>query len=245
MRRRDFIKWSGSAALAAVAGRPSDLMVKGPPSQPAAAPTFYVSAQGDDNHPGTASLPFATLPRAQRAAREARNTSEPAKVVILEGTYYLETALTFRPEDSGTHGAPVMYAAQTGHHVTISGGRKLGCNWKPYQNGIMMTDVPAGLTFTQLFVNGKRQIRARYPNYDPSVPGRSGYLLAAGAIPHDAANPFAGPDEDMTFSTEAPRGIRFRPFHFLPAKVVEFAGRRNSYLSSGVLGELALDHPGN
>ncbi len=151
--------------------------------------------------------------RSERLARRG-STSEPVKVVMLEGTYYLETPLAFRSQDSGANGAPVMFAAETGHRVTISGGRKLACDWKPYQNGIMMTDVPAGLEFTQLFVNGKRQIRARYPNYDPSVPGKSGYLLAAGAIPHDAANPFAGPDEDMTFSTEAPRGIRFDPATF-------------------------------
>ena len=37
------------------------------------------------------------------------------------------------------------------------------------------------LEFTQLFVNGKRQIRARYPNYDGSDPKHySGYIPAAG-----------------------------------------------------------------
>jgi len=35
------------------------------------------------------------------------------------------------------------------------------------------------LDFTQLFINGKRQIRARYPKYDPSELGRSGFIRPA------------------------------------------------------------------
>ena len=46
-----------------------------------------------------------------------------------------------------------------------------------------LPEVGAGrLDFTQLFVNGKRQIRARFPNYDhknPLVSG-TGYINAAG-----------------------------------------------------------------
>jgi hypothetical protein len=33
----------------------------------------------------------------------------------------------------------------------------------------MMAHVPAGLCTHQLFVNGRRQILARYPNYDPAA----------------------------------------------------------------------------
>ena len=65
-----------------------------------------------------------------------------------------------------------------------------------------------------MFVNGKRQIRARYPNYDPSDPGKSGYLLAAGPILHDTPDPYQGSDADMTFAGEAPRGVRFDPATF-------------------------------
>ncbi len=70
-----------------------------------------------------------------------------------------------------------------------------------------LSEVRAGqLDFTQLFVNGKRQIRARFPNYDPDGVvnqaglverarfdpqlglDRPGYVLAAGAgkWPHQA-----------------------------------------------------------
>jgi hypothetical protein len=82
-----------------------------------------------------------------------------------------------------------MLPIPPGERVSISGGRKLACNWSPYKNGIMMASAPPGLEFTQLFINGKRQIRARYPNYDPSNPGRSGYVQPAGLIGLFSAEP--------------------------------------------------------
>jgi len=171
---------------------------------------FYVSPQGNDRNDGSASAPFATLQRAQEAVRQAKK-DRTVTVMVSAGTYYLEHSLTFTPEDSGTSQGRVVFAAAQGATVTLSGGRKLECRWVPYKDHILMTEVPAGLEFTQLFVNGKRQIRARYPNYDPSNPGKSGYIQAAGAVAPGTTYPFADSDEDMTFSTQAPRGVRFDP----------------------------------
>jgi len=213
------LKLSGSAALAAATvARGSADIPESLADLPRDAGTFYVSTRGDDETDGTATAPFATLQRAQRALREMKDGSASVKVVVLEGTYYLDSPLTFAPDDSGTSAAPILYAASPGQRVTISGGRKLACKWRSYKNGIMMTEVPPKLDFSQLFVNGKRQIRARYPNFDPSGPGNSGYILAAGPIPADMPNPYAGADEDMTFSTQAPRGIRFDPTAFSKKK---------------------------
>ena len=211
MRRRDFLKLSSSAALAAASVRSgSGEMLRTLAGWPDQTSTFHVSPQGNDSGNGSAASPFATLQRAQQAVRQSgRNL--PVRVLVRGGSYYLGAPLTFSSEDSGTGAAPVTYEAAKSELVTLSGGRRLECHWKPYQGGIVMTQVPAGLEFTQLFVNGKRQIRARYPNYDPSNPGRSGYIQAAGPIPSGTPNPFPGADEDMTFSTQAPRGVRFDP----------------------------------
>jgi Right handed beta helix region len=215
MQRREFLKLSGTAALAAATvARGSGEVLGVVTDLPLDAGAFYVSPRGDDNNSGTAASPFATLQRAQRAVRAVKNASSRPKVVILEGTYYLETPLTFSSEDSGTRSAPVIFAAAENQRVTLSGGRKLACAWTSYKNGVMMSEVPPGLVFTQLFVDGKRQIRARYPNYDSSNPGKSGYIRAAGPIKPDTPNPYAGADEDMTYSTQAPRGIRFDPSTF-------------------------------
>ena len=212
MKRREFLKLSAGAVLTA-ANTHGRTLPTAATTESVEAGTFYVSSSGNDKNPGTLKLPFATLYRAQEAVRR-RNKATPMLVLVREGTYYLDSPLTFAPEDSGGKETPVIYAAYSGETVTISGGRKLVCRWRPYKDGIMMAPVPPGLKFDQLFINGRRQIRARYPNYDPSNPGKSGYIQAAGSIPSGATNPYAGSDEDMTFSTQAPRGIRFEPATF-------------------------------
>jgi hypothetical protein len=174
---------------------------------------FHVSPQGNDRNPGTASRPFATPGRAQRAVRQV-DRRVPIQVWLHQGTYYLDSPVTFEPQDSGTPESPVTWSAWQDEMVTLSGGQRLNCQWTPHANGVFKTAVTEKLDFSQLFVNGKRKIRARYPNYDPSQPGKSGYLQAAGSIPQDAQDPFAGPDADMTFSAEAPRGVQFDPATF-------------------------------
>jgi hypothetical protein len=85
------------------------------------------------------------------------------------GTYYLPETLVFTSADSGTEKAPVTYVAVAGEEPVLTGAVKLGLTWTPYRDGIMMARVPAGLRTDQLFVNGRQQILARYPNFDPSA----------------------------------------------------------------------------
>ena len=51
----------------------------------------------------------------------------------------------------------------------LSGGRQLNLTWQksPDYPNVYTAHVPDNVTFTTLFVNGVRQIRARYPNGDP------------------------------------------------------------------------------
>jgi hypothetical protein len=215
MQRRDFLKLTGSATVGAGVAFPE---IEGTPALAEAAPepgtdVFHVSPDGDDRNAGTVRQPFATLTRAQRAVRQVERRG-PIQVWMHQGTYYLETPLTFAPQDSGTPTAPVTWAAWAKERVTLSGGQRLDCHWTTHAGAMMKTPVPAGLDFDQVFVNGKRQIRARFPNYDPSQPGKSGYIFAAGGIAKGTPDPFAAPDADMTFAGEAPRGVRYDPSTF-------------------------------
>src|SRR6266568_481779 len=133
-------------------------------SAPAA--DIYVSPTGRDSNSGAKARPLASIAAAQRMAR-SRKSAGAATVWLRGGTYYLPQTLVFSPEDSGTKKAPVTYAAFPGEEPVISGGIRLRLTWTPYRDGILMARVPAGLRSDQLFVNGKRQILARYPNYDP------------------------------------------------------------------------------
>jgi len=141
--------------------------------------SYFVAPNGADTNPGTLERPFATLGRAQQAARQARGRV-PVTVCLREGTYYLPETLAFTAEDSGTNAAPVVYQAHEKERAAISGGVRLkGLKWEPYRDGIMKTAVPAGLATDQLFVNGERQHLARYPNFDPNVRHFNGYAADA------------------------------------------------------------------
>ena len=181
---------------------------------------LYIAQNGDDNNPGIEAQPLATFAGAKDAVQALRQTTEePINVWVRGGTYYFTKPLIFGAADSGAASAPITYAPYPDEVVTLSGGRKLDCIWKPYKNGIMQCQLPAvtaeGLEFSQLFVNGKRQIRARYPNYDDTAPKNySGYILAGGKIDDEAADPYPDLNDDMTFSSGAPRGIEYDPETF-------------------------------
>jgi hypothetical protein len=186
----------------------------------------YVAANGDDRNSGSEAEPFATLYRAQSAVRDLKKKSrQPIAVIVRAGTHYLQQPLVFGPEDSGTAEAPVSYCSYSGEQATLSGGHRLGCRWTPYRDGIMQCALPKlkgdGIYFTQLFVNGQRQIRARYPNYDPQNPlvHGSGYINAAATVDADVANPHPDANADMTaweisYWEKEPRGIGFDPATF-------------------------------
>ncbi len=188
--------------------------------------TFYVAPDGDDANPGTKEKPFATLARTRDAVRQIKaGAAGPIKVLVRGGTYYQSEPLVFGPQDSGTTDTPIIYKAHPGKVVTISGGRKLAYKWRPYKDGIMMCDLPrtkAGkLDFTQLFVNGKRQHRARFPDYDDSRigwRGWSGYTYPLEAIEDDVPNPNPLPNDDMTYSGTASRGIVYNRKTFTKKK---------------------------
>ena len=138
---------------------------------------IYVAVDGNDANAGTQEKPFGTLSRAQQAIREQKSVG--ATVWLRGGIYYLTAPLVFTAEDSGSSNAPAVYSAMPGEKVIISGGRKLELEWKPYKEGIMQAQMPAGFTTDQLFVNGKLQPMARYPNFDPKMRIFNGYSAQA------------------------------------------------------------------
>ncbi len=139
---------------------------------------FHVDLHGSDANPGNADHPFASLQRARDAVRNLDKRGLSGVTVLLgEGTHYLEQPLRLEPEDSGTPECPITYAALPGRNVTISGARRLECRWESWRDGIFRCRLsPEALPpFSQLFVSGKRQIRARYPNFDPAGDKTTGF----------------------------------------------------------------------
>ncbi len=125
---------------------------------------LFVASDGDDNAPGTIDKPLATLAGAKAQVRRIKKSAqEPITVHLRGGTYYLSSPIVFEPEDSGTVEAPVTYTAYREEQVVVSAGRRIAPEWTPHRDGILKADVPRH-KFDQLFVDGRRQTLARWPN---------------------------------------------------------------------------------
>jgi hypothetical protein len=103
--------------------------------------TFFVACNGSDDWSGRLSQPddsgsdgpFATIARARDAVRflsKDERSREPVSIVVRGGTYLLEEALCFGPEDSGVEAAPVTYRAYPEETPILSGGRRI-TGWTP------------------------------------------------------------------------------------------------------------------
>lgn len=148
-------------------------------AEPLLGQPYYVAPGGNDTDPGTLTQPFASLQRAQAAVRRS-----PGAVFLRGGTYHLSQPLVFSEEDTGTRNVPIVYQNHLDEQPVISGGVKLErLAWQPYQNGILKAQVPDDLRTEEVFINGERQILARYPNFDPSAQYFNGF--AADAISTD------------------------------------------------------------
>ena len=136
---------------------------------------YYVAPAGNDQDPGTAAQPFATIHRARDAVRDriAAGLSANLTVLLRGGVYELSEPLLFDVRDSGTDAYSITYAAYPGETPVLSGGRKI-TGWQPGEGNVWtveLPDVKAGKWyFRGLFVNGQRAIRARTPNVDAATP---------------------------------------------------------------------------
>lgn len=97
-------------------------------------------------------------------ARQIRieHPAEAVEISLAAGRYAITKPLTLESADSGTDAAPLRVIAADGAKPEISGGRVIG-NFTLQPDGRWLTKVD-GLRFEQLWVNGRRAIRAREPN---------------------------------------------------------------------------------
>ena len=148
--------------------------------------SLYVATRGSDAAAGTLAAPFATLAHARdeiRLRKDNGQLSGPVTVFVRGGLYELTETLKFDQRDSGTPGAPVVYRAYPGENpvITVAGAIS---GFVPLKGKILKADAAAqgfrGVSFRQLFFDGKRQPLARYPNFDQSNPIGGGWAYAGG-----------------------------------------------------------------
>ena len=137
---------------------------------------LYVSPQGKDHWSGRlpdpnaegSDGPLATLAGARNTVRGLKTgglLSGSVTVILRGGRYFVTDPVVFGPIDS----APVTYASYPGEEAIIDGGRRITGWRKETVDGraAWVADVPdvasGKWNFRQLFVNGGRRMRPRFP----------------------------------------------------------------------------------
>ncbi len=181
-----FMKYVGSLLIIAsaaffCAGSPA--LAQAPTTMRAPA-EIWVSPTGDDAGTGTAESPLLTVNAALRKGRSLRRTGDASatagvRIVLKGGTYPLLTPLQLTPYDGGTVESPTTIEGAAGERPVLSGGVVL----KGWRKADQVDGLPAAahghvwvsaapvfygqpLSFRQLWVNGKKAVRARTPNGD-------------------------------------------------------------------------------
>ena len=133
--------------------------------------TIHVAPYGNDNWSGRPALPnmartdgpVATLERARDILREQGNSDEQHRVVLADGRYAKTEPFVLEPVDSGT----TYEAASGAARPVISGGRRIH-GFQRGHDGVWQAHVPevadGSWYFEQLFVNGRRAVRAKTPD---------------------------------------------------------------------------------
>lgn len=181
----------------------------------AASRTLYVSPSAGPVRDGSSAHPFASPFEAQTALRERRRASSSVGAWTVEfapGDYQLDKTLTFLPEDSGSPDAPIVWRASAKGDVCFLGARDV-TEWRVRPDGRWETALPlredgsAPVWCEQLFVNGRRAKRARFPN--------SGFLRPISAKETELSKGFcqmelfAAGDDLAPFAACSPDYLRF------------------------------------
>ncbi len=169
--------------------------------------TFFVSPKGRNTNPGTIKQPFADI---DHAKLKAKKVSGPVIIYLLTGTYYLKQPIVFTPEDARKKNETLTITSFNNQKVIISGAAALQLKWKKYNDNIWQAQVMPDVLFDELFVNGKLQKMARYPNYDPTARFLGG--TAADAISKERA---AGWQSPAGGYVHALHGSMWGDFHYI------------------------------
>lgn len=145
---------------------------------------FYVSPDGKDTWSGllpTANQqggdgPFASIERARDAAREKGGANT---IALGKGDYYLTQPIVFDARDAG-----LILTARCDEAPILHGGSRVP-NWAQQADGRWTAPLklPPDAGIGDLFVNGIRQTRARFPNAPADGDPRKGWLFAAKCQP--------------------------------------------------------------
>lgn len=180
------------AARFAIVALGSTVLVASGQAKPVPEATVELTVRNGGGQAMTSYYSIAVAVAAAAAAKEKYPRSS-VRLDLGSGIYHLNRAIVLPSTFSGTPAVPTVIAAATGAKAIVSGSHLLPVVWHSYRGGIFVADV-SDAAIDQLWVDGKRQIRARYPNYDPKIVPFGGYSVDALSAARIArwANPAGG-----------------------------------------------------
>lgn len=148
---------------------------------------LYVATNGADKNEGSAGKPFRTLHAAIASA-----LTYPDKDLIIEvrkGVYSLEKTIEI---NSSSFKLRSLHIRGFGNeNVVITGSKRVQPSWQPHRNGMVKAHLNLDEAPDRLFINGRSQPMARYPNYDSAARNFNG--TAADAISDERVKNWANP----------------------------------------------------
>ena len=123
--------------------------------------TWYVSPGGNNKNAGTQHKPFLTIDKAI-AVIKSNNATGPAdyRIVLRGGTYpvykTIQVNISLNPKST------LSIEAYPGETPVLSGNKNVNGKWTEIRPNLWKSPVTG--YFNQLFVDGQRAVRARFPN---------------------------------------------------------------------------------
>ena len=177
------------------------------------------SETGSDDHSsytqiyvgqGTTSydISFDDIYTALNEASNLLSSGSNVEVILSEDVYHLDKPIILGPEFSGDKAAPFKISAETPRKAILSGTHPVAVEWQKQSETLWVADLDAE-SFDTLYIDGVRQIRARYPNFDPEKYPFGGYA-------EDAISPerVAGWDDPSTGVFHALHDGRWGGWHY-------------------------------
>ena len=109
------------------------------------AQTYYVSPAGNDDNPGTESLPLKTFQGSVDKVKTVLDGSGDIVVYFRGGTYIFNQTVILSLGDDGTANQRISYAAYPGEDAVFSSLVKVS-GWSSYKGNIMQASLPPGIS---------------------------------------------------------------------------------------------------
>lgn len=123
---------------------------------------IYVSPLGNNSNDGSQVSPFKSIKKALEKVKSLeKKESDNVIIHLQEGEYHLSSTLEIDSELNN-----ISIIGEGADKVMVKGSEIIETKWESFTDNILVATIDPSLEFNQLYINGEKQILARYPNYN-------------------------------------------------------------------------------